>query len=64
MSGWKEVANIRGHISEVDQWDVVVEPQSWPTRRRVMGMERREEAVWVMRSTGKMKVSKRGGLRF
>ena len=52
MDGWKEVANMMGHISSVDQCPVCVWPESWPTRRRAMGRERREEAVWVMRSTG------------
>jgi len=54
MEGWREVANMMGHISEVFQWPVEVEPQSWPTRRRVVGMLSCKEAVWEIRSTGEL----------
>lgn len=53
MRGWKEVASKRGYISCVFQVPVREEPQSWPMRRRRMGMFRDvgREAVWVILST-------------
>ena len=54
MEGCKEVANRMGHISVVGQLDVSVEPQSWPVRSRVVGIFKVLDAVWVMRSTGRV----------
>jgi len=40
IDGCEEVANMIGHISEVFQWPVRVEPESWPTRRSLMFISR------------------------
>lgn len=51
IAGCAEVANMMGHISEVFQCPVRVEPLSWPTRRSLVFILRILWACWVILST-------------
>lgn len=51
MAGCADVANMMGHISDVFQWPVTVEPQICPMRSNLTSIPRTSVAFWVTLST-------------